>query len=168
MSARATRITSRIVFFLCGVASLFTCVPFLILRGAQLPVQSEWLIFLAALALLGLFSLTIAALPRSWIAKACKKDRDDKQLFLVPLQWLGRFAAISYVIAVVAYLAPRSWNLDPQLMFSLCPMYFVKTQFDPSMVTTFFQLAPLNAGVYGALGLTLGYAWLAFGKRTAS
>src|SRR5271156_4973905 len=104
MSARATRITSRIVFFLCGVASLFTCVPFLILRGAQLPVQSEWLIFLAALALLGLFSLTIAALPRSWIAKACKKDRDDKQLFLVPLQWLGRFAAISYVIAVVAYL----------------------------------------------------------------
>jgi hypothetical protein len=29
-------------------------------------------------------------------------------------------------------------------------------------VTTFFLLAPMNAAVYGSLGLTLGYARLAF------
>jgi uncharacterized membrane protein YhaH (DUF805 family) len=168
MSGRAIRTTSRIAFFLCGLISLLTGVPFLMLGGAELPVQSEWVIFVAALALVGLFSVTLAVLPRSWIAKACKKDRDDGQLFLAPLKWLGGFAAISYLLALVAYLAPHRWNLDPQLMFSLCPLYFVKMTFDPSLVTTFFLLAPMNAAVYGSLGLTLGYAWLAFGKRTSN
>jgi len=165
MSARAIRTASRIAFFLCGVISLLTGVPFLMLRGAELPVQSEWVLFVAALAVVGLFSVTVAVLPRSWIAKACKKDRDDERLFLAPLKWLGSFAAISYLLALVAYLAPRRWNLDPQLMLSLCPMYFVKITIDPSLVDTFFILAPMNAAAYGSLGLVLGYARLAFGKR---
>jgi hypothetical protein len=168
MSARAIRTASRIVGLLCGLTSLFTGVPFLIVRGElPLPVQSEWVIFVATLALVGLFSVTFAVLPRSWTAKVCKKDRDDEQLFLVPLKWLRGFAAISYLLALVAYLAPHRWNLDPQLMLSLCPLYFVKLTFDPSLVTTFFLLAPMNAAVYGSLGLTLGYAWLAFRKRTS-
>jgi hypothetical protein len=164
MSGRTLRTTSRIAFFLCGMISLFTGVPFLALRGAELPVQSEWVIFVVALALVGLFSVTLAVLPRSWIAKACRKDRDDEQLFLAPLKWLGRFAAISYLLALVAFLAPHRWNLDPQLMFSLCPLYFVKMTFDPLAGDHLFLLAPLNAAVYGSLGLTLGYAWLAFRK----
>jgi hypothetical protein len=168
MAGRAIRATSRIAFFLCGLTSLFTGVPFLVIRGAELPVQSEWVIFVAILGLGGLFSVTLAVLPRSWIAKACKKDRDDEQLFLAPLKWLGGFAAISYLLALVAYLAPHRWSLNPQLMFSLCPLYFVKLTFDPSLVTTFFLLAPMNAAVYGSLGLTLGYTWLAFRKRTSN
>jgi hypothetical protein len=168
MAGRATRVTSRIAFFLCGGISLFTGFPFLMLRGAELPVQSEWVIFVAVLGLVGLFSVTLAVLPRSWIAKACKKDRDDQQLFLTPLKWLGGFAAISYLVALVAYLAPHRWNLNPQLMFSLCPLYFLKMHFDPSLVTTFFLLAPMNAGVYGSLGLTLGYARFAFRRRTSN
>ncbi len=157
------------MFLVCGLTSLFTGVPFLIVRGElPLPVQSEWVVFAIALALVGLFSVTLAVLPRSWIAKACKKDRDDEQLFLAPLKWLGGFAAISYLLALVAYLAPHRWNLDPQLMFSLCPLYFVKMTFDPSLVTTFFLLAPMNAAVYGSLGLTLGYTCLAFRKRKSS
>jgi hypothetical protein len=155
-------------FFLCGLISLFTSVPFLMLRGAELPVQSEWVIFVAALGLVGLCSLTLAVLPRSLIAKGCKKDRDDEQLFSTPLKWLGCFAAISYLLALVAYLAPHRWNLDPQLMFSLCPLYFVRMTFDPSLLTTFFLLAPMNAAVYGALGLTLGFAWMALRKRTST
>jgi hypothetical protein len=168
MPGRATRITARIAFLLCGLISLFTAVPYVMLQGVSLPVQSEWVMFAVALALVGLFSVTLAVLPRSWIAKACKKDRDDEQLFLALLKWLGGFAAISYLLALVAYLAPHRWNLDPQLMLSLCPLYFVKMTFDPSLVTTFFLLAPMNAGVYGSLGLTLGYAWLALRKRTSS
>jgi hypothetical protein len=165
MSARAIRITSRIVYLLCGLTSLFTGFPFLTVRGElPLPVQSEWVVFAAALAVVGLFSLTLAVLPRSWIAKACKKDRNDEQLFVAPLKWLGSFAAISYLIAVVAHLAPHRWNLDPQVMYSLCPLYFVKMTFDPSLMTTFLLLAPMNAAVYGSLGLSLGYAWLAFGN----
>jgi hypothetical protein len=168
MPGRAIRTTARIAFLLCGLISLFTGVPYVALRGIGLPVQSEWVIFAIALALVGVFSVMVAVLPRSWIAKACKKDRDDEQLFSAPLKLLGGFAAISYVLALVAYLAPHRWNLNPQLMLSLCPMYFVKMTFDPSLVATFFLLAPMNAAVYGALGTTLAYAWLAFRKRTSS
>ena len=168
MPGRALRITARIAFLLCGLISLFTAAPHLILRGSELPFQSEWVIFVAVPALVGLFSLTLVVLPRSRMAKLCKKDRDDEQVFLAPLKWLGGFAAISYLVALVAYLAPHRWNLNPQVMFSLCPLYFVKMAFDPSPVTTFFLLAPMNAGVYGSLGLTLGYTWLAFRKRTSS
>jgi hypothetical protein len=168
MPGRAIRVTSRIAFVLCGLVSLFTAVPYVMLRGVSLPVQSEWVIFAVALALVGVSSVTLAVLPRSWIAKACKKDRDDEQLFSAPLKWLSSFAAISYLAALVAYLAPNRWNLDPQLMFSLCPLYFVKMTFDPSPVATLFLLAPMNAAVYGSLGLTLGFAWLAFRKRSSN
>ena len=166
MPGRAIRTTARIAFLLCGLTSLFTAVPYVMLRGAELPVQSEWIIFVVALGSVGVFSVTLAVLPRSWIAKTCKKDRDDQQLFSAPVKLLGAFAAISYLVALVAYLAPHRWNLDAQLMFSLCPMYFVKMTFDPSLVAVLFLLAPMNAAVYGSLGLTLGYAWLVSRKGT--
>ena len=168
MSGRGVRVTSRIAFLFCGLISLFTAVPYVMLRGAELPVQSEWIIFAVALGIVGVFSVALAVLPRSWIAKACKRGRDDAQLFSGPLKLLGGFAAVSYLTALVAYLAPHRRNLDPQLMFSLCPMYFIKMTFDPSLVAVLFLLAPLNAAVYGSLGLTLGYAWLAFRRRTSS
>jgi hypothetical protein len=136
------------------------------MRGAELPVQSEWIVFTVALAFVGVFSVVVGMLPRGLIAKACKRDRDDQRLFPVPLKVLGGFAAIFYFVAVFAYSAPNRWNLDPQLMFALCPMYFIKMTFDPSLVATFFLLAPINAGVYGAVGLTLGFGWMAFGKRS--
>src|SRR6202140_2578376 len=117
MAGRAIRTTSRITFLLCGLVSLLTCVPYVMLRGAELPVQNEWVIFAVALALVGVFSVTLAVLPRSWIAKACKKDRDDEQLFSAPLKPLGGFAAISYLVALVAYFAPHRRYRDPHLTF---------------------------------------------------
>ena len=166
MAGRAIRVTSRIVFLVCGLVSLFTGVPYVMLRGVDLPVQSEWVIFAVVLAVVGVFSVTLAVLPRSWMAKACRKNRDDEHLFSAPLKLLGGFAVFSYLVALVAYLAPHRWNLNPQLMFSLCPMYFIRTTFDPPLVAVFFLLAPMNAAVYGALGLTLGYAWWALRRRT--
>jgi hypothetical protein len=172
MSRRANTITARSAFFLCGLVALFNAVPYVMLRGVQLPVQSEWVIFAAALTLMGVFSITAAVLPLSWIAKACRqvqdKDRSAERLFLGPLKLLGSLAAIFYLVAVFAYFAPSIWNLNPQVMFALCPMYFLKMNFDPSPLMIFFLLAPLNAGVYGALGVSVGYARLAFGKRTSS
>ena len=165
MSGRGVRIAARIVFIVCGLTSIVTGVPFVLLQGAELPVQSEWVIFVAALALVGLVSLAAAVLPRGWIAKVCKKDRDDPHLFSVPLKLLGGFAAIFYLLALVAYFAPHSWKLNPQLMLALCPMYFVKMSIDPKAITVFFLLAPMNAAVYGSLGLTLGYdSWLSEDK----
>jgi cation transporter-like permease len=138
------------------------------LRGAELPIQSEWIIFAVALTLVGLFSLAVGLLPRSRIARACKTDRDDKKIFSVPLKLLVTFAAISYLVAVVAFLAPHRWNLNPQLMFSLCPLYFVRMMFDPEPVTIFLLLAPMNAAVYGAVGLAFGYARLVFRKQISN
>jgi len=168
MSGRALRTISRIVFFLCGVTSLFTGFPYVLLQGTDMPVHRAWFLFPVALGVVGVFSMTVAVLPRSWIAKACKRERDDRQLFLTPLKLLGVFAAISYLLALLAYFAPHSWDLNPTLMLSLCPTYFVKLTFDPELVTVFFMLAPMNAGAFGALGVTLGYAWLACGRRTSS
>jgi hypothetical protein len=165
MRGRALRITARIAFFLCGLISLLTAAPYMLQQGEDLPVQSEWIIFTVALALVGVVSLTAALLPRSWIAKACKKDRDDEQLIAAPFKLLGGFAAVSYVVALIAYFAPHSWNLNAQLMFVLCPMYFVKTAIDPPPLGIFLLLAPMNAAVFGALGTMLGYALLRFHGR---
>ena len=165
MAGRGIRVTSRILFFVCGLISLLTGVPYAMLRGEDLPVQSEWVIFVAALALVGICSLAVAVLPRGWIARACRTDREDERLFSVPLKLLGGFAAVFYLVALVGYLAPHSWNLNPQLMLVLCPMYLVRMTFDPSPATVFFLLSPMNAGVYGSLGITLGYAWLALRKE---
>ena len=167
IAGRAIRITSRIAFFVCGLISLLTGVPYAMLRGVDLPVQSEWVVFVVALGLVGLFSLAVALLPRSCIANVCKKDRDYVRLFSAPLKLLGGFAAISYLLALVAYFAPHGWNLNPQLMLALCPMYLVKMTFDPSPVSIFLLLAPMNAAVYGSLGLTLGFAWWALRRRTS-
>jgi hypothetical protein len=164
MAGRAFRVTSRIVFFLCGLISLLTAVPYALLQGVDLPFQSEWIIFVIALAFIGGFSVAAALLPSSWIAKWCKKEWDDQRLS-TPLKLLGIFAAIAYLVAVGAYFAPHNWNLNSQLMLLLCPMYFVKMTIDPSAVPIFLLLAPMNAAAYGSLGLTLGYARLIFRRR---
>lgn len=161
MTGRAIRITSRIIFGVCGLISLVTAVPYAMLRGEDLPVQSEWIIFVAVLALIGVFSVTVSLLPRSWIAKLCRKDRDDERIFALPFKLHGSFAAIGYCVAIFAHFVPHTWNLNPQLMLTLCPLYLVRMTFDPSPALVFFLLAPMNAAVFGSLGLTLGYAWLA-------
>jgi Ni/Fe-hydrogenase subunit HybB-like protein len=165
MAGRATRITARIAFLLCGLISLLTGVPYAMLQGEDLPFQSEWILFVVALALVGGFSVMVAVLPRSWIAKACKRERNDESLYSTPLKLLGGMAAIFYVLALVAYFAPHRWDLNAQLMLSLCPMYFVRMTIDPSPVWIFLLLAPMNAAVYGALGVMMGYALLAFRRR---
>lgn len=167
MTGRALRVTARILFCICGLISLFTAVPYVLLRGAELPVQSEWVLFVAGLGVVGVCAVVVSLLPRAWIARVCKRDREDEQLFRLPLKLLGWFAAISYGIAVFAYFAPHTWNLNPQLMLVLCPMYMVKMTFDPSPVLVFLLLAPMNAAVYGSLGLVLGYALLAIRARSS-
>jgi hypothetical protein len=37
---------------------------------------------------------------------------------------------------------------------------------DPPPVWVFFEFAPMNAAAYGAVGVMLGYARMAFRKRT--
>jgi len=172
MSARAIQVTSRVCFIVCGILSLFTGVPYMMLRGIGLPVESEWSIFVVALALVGALSVAAGVLPRSWFARAGKRDGEDVRLFSAPLKVLCRFAAIAYLFAIFAFFAPHRWNLNPQLMLALCPMYFVKMTIDPSPLSVYFLLAPMNAAVFGSAGGVAGYALLALrggrAKRVAS
>jgi len=143
MPGRAIRTTARIAFLLCGLISLFTGVPYVMLRGVGLPVQSEWVIFVVALALVAFFSATLCgAAPLLHRKKHARKIGTMNSCFQRPSNCSVAFAAISYVLALVAYLAPHRWNLDPQLMLSLCPMYFVKMTFDPRSWPSFSCLLP--------------------------
>ena len=165
MSTRTLRITSRIVFWICGLTSLLIAYLYVSQQGEDLPVQSEWVIFAVALGLVGVVSVVAGIIPRGWTARVCKSDREDRRLFSVPLKLLGVCAAIAYLVACFAYLAPHTWHLNPQVMLALCPMYLVKMIIDPSPVWIFLVLAPMNAAIFGALGLTLGYAGLALRKK---
>jgi hypothetical protein len=165
MAGRAIRNTSRVVFCVCGLTSLFTGFFYAQLRGVELPVESEWIPFVAVFAVVGLVSVAVGVLPSKWTARLCKMDWQDPRLFGTPLKVLSGFAAIAYLVAVVADYAPHRWNLDPQIMLVLCPMYFVKMTFDPAPREIFLMLAPMNAAVFGSVGLTLSYAWLTFRKR---
>ncbi len=165
MAGRAISIVSRIVFILCGLVSLVTAVPYAIMRGIDLPYQREWIIFVVGLAIVGGLSITIGLLPASWIAKVCKKNPNDARVFSTPLKWLGVFATIAYIVGVGAYFAPHSWNLDPQLMLALCPMYLIRITIDLPATPIFFLLAPMNAAVYGALGVVVGYVRFAIHKN---
>ncbi len=164
MSSRGLRVTSRIAFCICGLASLLTAVPYVLLQGVDLPFQSEWVIFVVPLVLLGLFGIGVGLAPLTWLAKRCHQNPDDERVFLAPLRLLGTFAVISYLIAVFAYCAPHTWNLNPQIMLALCPLYLVRMTFDPSPMLICFVLAPLNAAAYGSLGLVVAYVGVIFHK----
>jgi hypothetical protein len=162
MTARGVRISARIVFFVCGLVSLLNAAPYAMDRGDDLAYQSEWVAFVVPLGLVGVFSLAAALLPRSWIAKACHKERDDETLFSTPLKFLGGFAIFFYLVALGAFFVPHSWDINSQLLLAVCPMSIVRTMVDPSPVWIFFVFAPMNAAVYGALGVMLGYVRLTF------
>jgi hypothetical protein len=154
------------VFFVCGLVSLLNAAAYALFRGDDLAYQSEWVAFVVPLGLVGLFSLAAALVPRSWIAQACHRERDDRALFSTPLKFLGGFAVIFYLVALGAFFVPHSWDINSQLLLAVCPMSIVRTMVDPSPVWIFFVFAPMNGAVYGALGVMLGYARMAFRKRT--
>ena len=158
MTGRSLRVASRLVFFVCGLVSLVTAVPFALLRGVGLPYQSEWIVFVLALGVVGMLAIAVAVMRRRWIASLSKTDGDDARIYSKPLNYAGRFAVIAYFTAVFAHFVPQAWNLNPQIMLALCPLYLVRMTFDPSVPFVLFLLAPMNSAVYGSLGVTVGYA----------
>jgi hypothetical protein len=73
-----------------------------------------------------------------------------------PAKLLVGFAACSYLWTALLYFAPHSWHPEPLLVFLLCPACLLTITVDPSLGTVLMLLAPLNAVVYGLLGLGLG------------
>jgi hypothetical protein len=66
------------------------------------------------------------------------------------------FAVLGYLVTAGLYLAPARWHPSPALVFTLCPPAFLTITVDPSLPSVAIILAPLNAVLYGAVGLMVG------------
>lgn len=166
MAGRAFNITARVVFFVCGVASLAVAALFAMLRGSDLPSQSEWVIFTVGLGLVGVVNVLSAIFPASWTAKICGV-KDKPFLFSLSLRMLALFAVLSYLVTVGLFFTPHEWSLSGSLWtYLLCPVYIIRETLDPPPVELFLILAPIDAALYGAIGSVLGFARLALFRTT--
>lgn len=166
MAGRAVNVTARILLFLSGVAAGLLAALYALLRGSDLPRQSEWVIFTAVFGLLGVANLLAAIFPASWTARIWR-IADRSSLFSLPLRMFGVFAVISYLLTVGFFLTPHQWNLSGFLgAYLLCPVYIVRESYDPRALELFLMLAPIDAAGWGAVGSVVGFL-LGARKKTA-
>lgn len=72
--------------------------------------------------------------------------------------WLIICVLLGFSIAVGIRAAPTTWRPSPGLVFSVCPAAMLSISVDPSWLTVLVLLAPINAALYGAVGVVL--AWI--------
>jgi hypothetical protein len=156
MAGRAVNITARIVFFLSGVVTLLVAALYTMLRGEDLPRQSEWIIFVVILGLVGGINVLVAVFPASWTARVCRV-KEKSGLFSLPFRMFGAFAVAAYLITVGLFYTPHEWNLSGFLWtYLLCPEYIVRGNFDPRPLELFLIMAPMNAAGWGGVGTVVG------------
>jgi hypothetical protein len=73
-----------------------------------------------------------------------------------PSKLFAWFAGCTYLWTVLLYFAPHTWHPPALLVFLLCPACLLTITVDPSFGTVLAALAPINALVYGLIGLVLG------------
>jgi hypothetical protein len=168
MAGRAVNITARIVFFVSGAVSLVVAALYVLLRGSDLPSQSEWVIFTVVLGLVGIVNVLVAVFPASWTARVCRV-KDKSSLFSLPLRMFFVFAVVLYLLTVGFFFTPHEWNLSGHLWtFLLCPLYVVRETFDPSAMGIFLVLGPMDAAVWGAIGTVVALGLLSEHLRGGS
>jgi hypothetical protein len=64
--------------------------------------------------------------------------------------------ALSYVITVAIYFVPSTWHPSTGTAFTICPACALTVTVDPSFTSVALILAPIDAIVYGAIGLNIG------------
>lgn len=79
------------------------------------------------------------------------------QRFSKPVKLAVIFAACAYLWTVALALVPPSRvDIPPLLVFLLCPACIFTVTVDPSFSTVAILLGPMNALVYGVIGVCLG------------
>jgi len=165
MATGLIRLPSRLALFICGTISILLSNAFRAMQTLIPDAHINWLIFSAALVLVGGLAVVVALLPISWLEKACKIGPDTQDSLSVPIKLLGCFAGFSYLLTVGLDLVPSSWHSTAQASYLLCPACVLTITVDPSLASILLLLAPLNAAVYGSLGAVLGYVLLAVRNR---
>jgi hypothetical protein len=81
-----------------------------------------------------------------------------------PFRFLLGFAALGLLLVAVFSIVPGHAQPPMALVYSLCPACVLTVTVDPSLSTTLFVLAPLNALVFGAIGGVIGTAYSFFSR----
>jgi hypothetical protein len=76
----------------------------------------------------------------------------------LPIKVALGFAMVGYCVAIGLYFAPHSWHPSPTFVFMLCPPALLTITVDPSFLSVVTILAPINALLYGIIGLLIGLA----------
>jgi hypothetical protein len=66
------------------------------------------------------------------------------------------FAAIGYLVALGLYFAPLGWHIPGAVVYAICPAAYLTITVDPSFAGVALALGPVNASVYGVIGLAVG------------
>jgi hypothetical protein len=66
--------------------------------------------------------------------------------------------ALSYLITVGLYFVASIWHPSAKTVFATCPACALTFTVDPSFASVALSLAPIDAMVYGVIGLVIGVA----------
>ena len=76
----------------------------------------------------------------------------------LPIKVALGIGIVGYCVAIGLYLAPSHWHPTPTFVFAVCPPAMLTITVDPSLLAVATVLAPLNAVLYGIVGLLIGFA----------
>jgi hypothetical protein len=168
MSITLSALPSRFGFFICGLITFAVGRVFAAMLHLGFTASAFGRSESVVLTLVAAFTVLIAFAPSSWIGEVCRIDTTNQGSSSTPIKMLGSFAGIAYVVTVgLQLIPPGRHQIDPRLVFLVCPACALTLTVDPSLGTVLVLLAPLNAAVYGAFGGTLGYIVLAIRNRWA-
>jgi len=68
---------------------------------------------------------------------------------------VGR-GALCYCMTVGRYFVPPTWHPSTRTVFTTCPACVLTVTVDPSWASVALILAPIDAIVYGAVGIIIG------------
>lgn len=85
----------------------------------------------------------------------------------LPLKIAVAFAIAGYLVAVGLYFVGGAWHLSPIHVLAICPasLLTMMSMTDPSFGAIAAIVAPLNALLYGVVGLLVGLGIGGIAKR---
>jgi hypothetical protein len=145
----------RIAFFVCGIMSAVIGRLYSGLQELGPTLKIGWPHFPDALIIVGACAICISLLPTAWVQSIGAKNTKPHRF--TPFGFLLSFATLGLFLAVVfSFITPSLVRLPTPLVYSLCPACVLTATVDPSLTTTVFVLAPMNALVFGAVGGVIG------------
>jgi len=86
----------------------------------------------------------------------------------MPVKLALVLVACAYLWTIALAVVPPSWvQIPTPVVFLLCPACILTPTVDPSFSTVAILLAPINALVYGLVGICIGSVWQLFGSWLA-